>query len=70
MAVSKLEGTGPTESDSFMILRVGLIKAGNSSLKSFDGVGSNVHVVDLEEVTKLVRTSEESGSNCERVQLD
>lgn len=68
IAVLKAEGTEPMESDPLIISRVG-VKTGNSSLKRLDGIGFSMQVVGLEAVTRLVRASGESNSNCERVQF-
>ena len=68
-AVLKASGTEPEESDLFIILRIGPFRTGKSSLKSVDGIGSNIQVVGFEAFTKLVKVSGETISNWERVQV-
>ncbi len=67
MADLKAEGTEPKESDSLITSRIGLFSTGSSSLKRLDGMGSNMQVIGLEAVTRLVKASGEIILDCERV---
>ena len=69
MAILKAQGTEPMESDLFIISKIGLVKIGNNSLKVFRQCRSNMQVVGLKAVTRLVKALGEIISNCEREEL-
>jgi len=48
--------TYPNVKDELMILRRGSMTSGSISFRSLVGVGSNTHVVDLDDLTSLVNS--------------
>ena len=59
----KAEGKESKGSKLLILSRIGQFKTGNSSSKIFDGKGSNMHILSLEVITRLVKSSREIISN-------
>ena len=57
IASLKVFGTYPSDKDELMILRRGSVTSGSISLSSLVSIGSNIHVVDLDELTSLQNSS-------------
>ncbi len=53
----KVFGTYPNDSDKLIIFRRGSMTSGSTSSSSSDGIGSNIHVVGLDELTNLYNSS-------------
>ena len=65
----KAEGKERTGSKLLILSRIGQLKLGTVPPKKNDSKGSNMHVVSLEAITRLVKASREIISNYSRVQL-
>ncbi len=49
----KVLGTYPNYNDQLLIAKRGSMTSGSSSFSSLDGIGSNIHVVVLADLTSL-----------------
>jgi len=47
----KVLGTYPNNNDKLIIVRRGSMTSGSTSFRSLDGIGSNIHVVGLDDLT-------------------
>ncbi len=63
IASLKVFGTYPRDKDELMILRRGYMTSGNISFSSLVGIGSNIQVVDLDELTSLQNSSSPTAIN-------
>ncbi len=52
----KVFGTYPNDNDK-LIFRRGSMTSGSTSFSSLDGIGSNIHVVGLDDLTSLYNSS-------------
>ncbi len=50
-------GTYPNDNDELIIFKRGSMTSGSSSFSSLDGIGSNIHVVGLADLTSLYNSS-------------
>ena len=57
IASLKLFGTYPSDKDELMILRRGSMISGSISFNSLVGIGSNIHVVDFDDLISLDNSS-------------
>ncbi len=60
-------GTYPNDNDELIIAKRGSMTFGSTSFNSLDGIGSNIHVVGLADLTSLYNSSShivENESNC------
>ncbi len=53
----KVLGTYPNDNDALIIAIRGSMTSGSSSFISLDGIGSNIHVVGLDDLTSLYNSS-------------
>ncbi len=53
----KVVGTYPNENDKLIIVRRGSMTSGSTYFRSLDGIGSNIHVVGLDDLTSLYNYS-------------
>ncbi len=53
----KVLGTYPNDSDEIIIAKRGSMTSGSTALSSLDGIGSNIHVVGLADLTILSNSS-------------
>ncbi len=53
----KVLGTYPNDNDELIIAKRGSMTSGSSSFSSLDGIGSNIHVADLADLTHLFNYS-------------
>ncbi len=53
----KVLGTYPNENDELIIAKRGYMISGSTTFSSLDGIGSNIHVVDLADLTSLYNSS-------------
>ncbi len=53
----KVLGTYPIDIDELIIAKRGSMTSGSTSFSSLDGMGSNIHVVDLAESTSFFNSS-------------
>ncbi len=53
----KVLGTYPNDNDKLIIVRRGSMTSGITSFRSCDGIGSNIHVVGLDNLTSLYNSS-------------
>ncbi len=49
----KVLGTYPNDNDELIIAKRGSMTSGSTSFSSLDGIGSNIHVVGLDDLTSL-----------------
>ncbi len=49
----KFLGTYPNDNDELIIAKRGSMTSGSTSFSSLDGIGSNIHVVGLDDLTSL-----------------
>ncbi len=54
---SQFEGTYPKDIDKLIIFRRGSMTSGSTSFSSLDGIGSNIHVVGLDDLTSFYNSS-------------
>ncbi len=63
----KVLGTYPNDNDKLIIAKRGSMTSGSTSFSSLDGIGSNIHVVGLADLTSLYNSSSpvvENERNC------
>ncbi len=53
----KVLGTYPNDNDELVIAKRGSMTSGSTSFSSLDGIGSNIHVVGLDDLTSLYNSS-------------
>ncbi len=53
----KVLGTYPNDNDELIIAKRGSMTSGSSSFSSLDGIGSNIHVAGLADLTHLFNSS-------------
>ncbi len=53
MSGLKVLGTYPNDNDKLIIAKRGSMTSGSTSFCSLDGIGSNIHVVGLDDLTSL-----------------
>ncbi len=53
----KILGTYPNDNDELIIANRGSMTSGSTSFSSLDGIGSNIHVVGLADLTSLYNSS-------------
>ncbi len=53
----KFLGTYPNDNDKLIIAKRGYMTSGSTSFSSLDGIGSNIHVVGLDDLTSLYNSS-------------
>ncbi len=53
----KVFGTYPNDNDELIIAKRGSMTSGSTSFISLDGIGSNIHVVGLDDLTSLYNSS-------------
>ncbi len=49
----KVFGTYPNDNDEVIIIRRGSMTSGSTSFSTLNGIGSNIHVVGLDDLTSL-----------------
>jgi len=57
IASLKVFGKYPSDKDKLTILRRGSMTSGSISFNSLVGIGSNIHVVDFDDLTSLDNSS-------------
>ncbi len=68
----KVLGTYPNDNDEFIVAKRGSMTSGSTSFSSLDGIGSNIHVVGLADLTSLYNSSSpivENEQDCSRNSL-
>ncbi len=53
----KFLGTYPNDNDELIIAKRGSMTSGSTTFSSLDGIGSNIHVVGLDDLTSLYNSS-------------
>ncbi len=53
----KVLGACPNDNDELIIAKRGFMTSGSTSFSSLDGIGSNIHVVGLADLTSLYNYS-------------
>ncbi len=53
----KVLGTYPNDNDELIIAKRGSMTSGSSCFSSLDGIGSNIHVVGLDDLTSMITES-------------
>ncbi len=53
----KVLGTYPSDNDELIITKRGSMTSGSTYFSSLDGIGSNIHVIDLADLTSLHNSS-------------
>ncbi len=53
----KVLGTYPNDNDELIIAKRGSMTSGSSSFSNLDGIGSNIHVVGLDDLTSLYNST-------------
>ncbi len=53
----KVLGAYPNDNDKLIIDKIGSMTSGSTSFSSLDGIGSNIHVVGLANLTSLYNAS-------------
>ncbi len=53
----KVLGTYPNDNDELIIAKKGSMTSGSTSFGSSDGIGSNIHVVGLADLTSVYNSS-------------
>ncbi len=55
--LNKCEGLGtyPNDNDELIIAKRGSMTSGSTSFSSLDGIGSNIHVVGLDDFNKFIQ---------------
>ncbi len=46
----KVLGTHPNDNDELILVKKGSMTSGSTSFSSLDGIGSNIHVIDLDDL--------------------
>ncbi len=49
----KVLGTYPNDNDELIIAKIGSMTSGSTSFSSLDGIGSNIHVVGLDQGSSI-----------------
>ncbi len=65
----KVLGTYPNDNDELIVAKRGSMTSGSTSFSSLDGIGSNIHVVGLADLTSLYNSSSpivDNELNCSR----
>ncbi len=57
IAYLKVLGTYHNDNDKLIIAKRGSMTSGSTSFSSLDGIGSNIHVVGLADITSLYNSS-------------
>ncbi len=68
----KVLGTYPNANDELIAAKRGSMTSGSTSFSSLDGIGSNIHVVGLADLTSLYNSSSpivENEQDCSRNSL-
>ncbi len=68
----KVLGTYPNDNDELIVAKRGSMTSGSTSFSSLDGIGSNIHVVGLADLTSLYNSSSpivENEQDCSRNSL-
>ncbi len=68
----KVLGTYPNDNDELIVTKRGSMTSGSTSFSSLDGIGSNIHVVGLADLTSLYNSSSpivENEQDCSRNSL-
>ncbi len=68
----KVLGTYPNDNDELIVAKRGSMTSGSTSFSSLDGIGSNIHVVGLADLTSLYNSSSpivENERDCSRNSL-
>ncbi len=50
-------GTYPNDNDELIIAKIGSMTSGSTSCSNLDGIGSNIHVLGLADLTSLYNSS-------------
>ncbi len=68
----KVLWTYPNDNDELIVAKRGSMTSGSTSFSSLDGIGSNIHVVGLADLTSLYNSSSpivENEQDCSRNSL-
>ncbi len=58
-----VQNLDPNDSDKLIIFRRGCVTSGSTSFSILDGIGSNIHVVDLDNLISLYNSSSPKETN-------